>query len=572
MGPQKAVEPSLEIQAPGRIGCRVEVDICVEIAGESGPFRAQTVDISRTGVLLVIDDESFLPASEAENMILYSERVEEEFGAGFEVRLGTELAFEAEVVRLSRRGESSDGPMHMACRYARPMSEQEWASLGFTDEDSGIDIDRELLESMSREPEAATVRPGGARQRERCQAVEIHSDYAAYRARTINLSADGVLLEMTDPAFFAGQHGSDRLQICTHRLEAQFGGGLRVRFREAGLSIEAVVVHVGEKKLESGVTVVVGCRFRNPLSGEACEQLGIEPVDGPDGSPVQTRVRELLRLACAAGATDLHLKADAPPRVRVGGVLSNLQPDPIDAVMTDAMALDLMPPHVAKRYREEGHVQFVAPVANVGRFRVQALRQLGRASAAIRCLPEHVPGLAELGLGPDAQELAAAEHGLVLLAGHARSGRSTTLASLVDEINRRRACHIVTLESPVEFVHHDMVGYVTQRDLLAEKADAATAVRQAIQFDADVLGVSEIADEATLDAVLEATESGRLVIASVPGTDAATAVGYLLDKAPESRRDVFRSRIERSLHATLSLRLEYEEDGSARIVSRVEQG
>jgi len=565
MGTLQAGNASSEIRTPNRFGRRVDVNLCVEVAGNSSPFRARTVDISRTGVLLYIDDDSFLPTADIENIILYSERVEEEFGDGFEVRLSSGLAFEAEVVRVARRDDRAHGPMHMACRYARAMSEEEWRSLGFTDDATGDEIDDELS--------GATSRESHPRQRERSHPVEIHSDYAAYRAQTINLSADGALLEMTDAAFFAAQEGSDRLQVCTHRLDAQFGGGMRIKFREADVAIDAEIVHVGEKKSESGVTVVVGCRFVSALTEEACDLLGIEPLAraATSSSAPQTRVRDLLRDACAAGATDLHLKTDSPPRVRIAGALTNLESQPLDRVTTEAMALDLMDADVAARYREGGQALFVTGVPGVGRFRVQALRHQGCASIAIRCLPECVPSLAALGLEPNARMLAGVEHGLILLAGHARSGRSTTMASIVDDINQRRACHIVTLERPVEFLHRELAAHITQRDLGAEQIDVATAVRQSIDLDADVLAVSAIDDDAALDAVVDAAESGRLVIASVAGSDAATALACLVDKVHAERRDAMRSRLQRTLRTTLVLRLEYDDAGAARLISSVER-
>jgi len=558
-------ELSPAIRAPSRFGRRVEVSLSVEVAGRSGAFSAQTADISRTGVLLYVVDDAFVPPAEAENVILYSERVEEEFGDGLEVRLASGLHFEAEVVRVARGDDSGDGPMLMACRYARPMTDEEWSSLGFI-EDAEVTVGpEEVVEALASASELAAANRRSVSRRGLEHAVEILSEYAAYRAVAINLSCDGALLEMTDPAFFAGPEGTDRLDLCTDRLAVQFGNGMRLRFRDADVVIDARIVRVGEKKRDGGATVVVGCQFRTSLHAAACRLLGIPQPESvaaeDDERRSQTRVRELLTRARAAGATDVHLKAGSPPRGRVGGVLTNLEADPLDAVETEAMALDLMDTRHATRFGDTGYAQFVVEVPDVGRFRVHVLQHGGRAALAIRCLPMHAPALGDLRVPSAVRSLCALDCGLVLISGRARSGRTTLLASLVDEINRTRACHIVTLDDPIEFVHRELAAHITQRDLAEEATPYATAIGQALHLDADVLALGALRDAESLDAALEAAESGRLVVAAVSGSDAGDALASLLHLVPEQRRKTMRERFARSLRAVLAVELEHDDRG-----------
>lgn len=554
-----------DIRAPSRFGRRVEASLAVEVAGNSAVFRAQTVDVSRTGVLLYVSDDAFVPADETENMILYSERVEEEFGEGLEVRLGSGMHFEAEVVRVARRDDETDGPMLMACRYARPMSDEEWRSLGFL-EDAEVTIgSEEVTEALA----AASEVPAADR-RERVRggirhAVEILSEYAAYRAVAINLSVDGVLLEMTDPAFFAGREGADRLEICTDRLTVQFGNGMRIRFRDADVAVDADIVRVGEKKRDGGATVVVGCQFHAPLKPAACERLGItmpesDGVADAEERP-QTRVRELLLRARTAGATDLHLKAGSPPRVRVGGKLVQLEEHALDEVEAEAMAIDLIDSAAASRSADSGYAQFIFELADVGRFRVQMLRH-GRGTAmAIRCLPVHAPALGDLRIPGEVQSMAELDSGLILISGRARSGRTTLLASLVDHVNRRRACHVVTLEETIEFAHHELAAHITQRDLGEEATPLAVALGQTLHMDSDVIAIGELNCAESLDAALEAAESGRLVLAAASGADAGDTLATLMHLVPEERRGTLQERFARSLQGILAVELEHDGRG-----------
>jgi len=555
--------PPAGLRERRRFGRRLAVSKRVEVAGSSGGFSAQTVNVSRTGVLLWVVDERFLPLAESENMLLFTERVAEEFGEGLEIRLGEDVALEAEVVRVTRRNEKDVGPVLIACRYARPLSQEEWRRLDLERLPPG-DIEEEMnavLGESGRDRRQALRVP--------CeQPVEIHSEYAAYRAQVVDLSAVGVLLQMTDPAF-AAPTTADRLLVCTRRLGTQFGHGMRVRFLEADLTVEGEIVRVGERKSAGGVDILVGCRFEPPLDAVTCERLGIEtaprsPAVSPEPAPGPSRAREFLAVARAQGATDLHLKAGSPPRARVGGTLTNLDRAPLDPAETRAIAADLLDEARTARLEARGHAEAVVELADLGRFRVNAVRQQGATALAIRTLPARLPELA-----PDQRALAMLDQGLVLLAGRGGSGRTTTLAAILDQINHGRACHILTLEDPVEIPHREVAAHITQRDLAADRISVHEALRQSRHLDVDVLAVARLASCADLLAVIEAAETGRLVFAVVDAGSPEEAIERMLQLAPPDRRPGVGERLARVLRAAASQRLVHADDGGARVEADV---
>ncbi|MHC4452083.1 MAG: ATPase, T2SS/T4P/T4SS family [Planctomycetota bacterium] len=560
MGKTQADRPPPGVRERRRFGRRLDVTHPIEVAGRSGGFAAQTVNVSRTGVLLWVADDKFLPLAEAENMVLLTERVAEEFGEGLEVRLGQDIALEAEVVRVTRRDERDTGPVLIACRYARPLIQEEWERLDF-ERLPPDNIEQEMERVLG--PEHAGRDRRRALRVEREQPVEIHSDYAAYRAQVVNVSAVGVMLEMTDPAF-AAPNSADRLLVCTRRLGTQFGRGMRVRFLEADVTVEGEIVRVGERKSAAGSDILVSCKFDPPLDPETCRQLGIEPLRTvrskpalPKPAETQTRVHTLMRNARASSASDLHFKAGSPPRIRVAGTLCNLESTPLDEVETHAMALDLLGRSGAERFEQAGHAEVVVTLEDGGRFRVNVVRQQGHTALALRCLPGELPALPA-----DQRALASIREGLVLIGGSSGSGRSTTLAALVGEINRTRACHILSLEDPVEAQHLEVAAHITQRDLGSDGLTAAAALHQARHFDVDVIAVDGLASREDALAALVAAEAGRLVLAVLDASSPECAIERLVSLVP-------RDRLATVLRAVSFQRLVHAEDGATSLETAV---
>jgi len=556
----QAHRPPPGVRERRRFGKRLDVTHPIEVAGRSGGFSGQTVNISRTGVLLWVADDRFIPLAESDNMVLFTERVAEEFGEGLEIRLSQDIALEAEVVRVTRRAEKDTGPVLIACRYARPLTREEWERLGF-EKLPPDDIEQEMAEVLGQGTGADRRR---AMRVEREQPVEIHSDYAAYRAQVVNLSAVGVLLQMTDPAF-AAPNTADRLLVCTRRLGTQFGRGMRVRFLESDVTIAGEIVRVGERKAADGADILVGCKFDPPLDPATCERLGLEPLrptrdSRPQPEPAgETRVRELMKRAKEQHASDLHLKAGSPPRARIGGVLSNLGKTTLEPAETHAMALDLLDRARIERLERRGHAEAIVE-AGGARFRVNAIRQQGATALAIRSLPSPLPSLP-----PDQKLLASIESGLVLVSGHGGSGRSTTLAAIVDELNRSRPCHILSLEDPVEFPHREVAAHITQRDLATDGLTVREALRQSRHLDVDVVAVARLVTTADAEAAVESAEAGRLVLAVVDAGGPDEAVERFL----QGGRPGLRERAAAALRAVSCQRLVHADDGTTKVDSTV---
>lgn len=542
----KSGRPPVGVQERRKFGRRVAVSHPIEVAGKSGGFHAQTVNVSRTGVLVWICDEAFLPNSEAENMLLFTERVADQLGEGFEIRFSGDIAIEAEVIRLTRRDEKDSGAVLLACRYARPLNTDEWVRLNFEGPTTdGRDSEMEAVLGIDRR---------AAPRHDFRQPVEIHSEFAAYRAEVINVSAMGVLLEMTDPAF-APHAGSDRLLVCTRRLGTQFGRGMRVRFLETDVTVAAEIVRVGESRDATHAAIMVACKFEPPLDSKTCDRIGIEPLfeaeDVADETAEETGVLDLMRRAMEMGATDLHLKACAPPRVRCAGILTELHEDAISAARIAAMAGEIMGRERADQFDADGPLVFVHAMDGLGRFRVNVMHQRSGMAMAIRCLPETPPSVEALGMEDAATTVRMLDSGLVLIAGIAGSGRSTSLAAIVREVNQSRANHLLVLQEHAEFVHDDVMAHVTQRDLDREGVSMAVALNQTRHMDADVLAVGHVRDAETVRELLDAAESGRLVIAVMNAATSAHAVSRILAWLPERQQEDARSRLANVLAAIL---------------------
>jgi len=285
-------------------------------------------------------------------------------------------------------------------------------------------------------------------------------------------------------------------------------------------------------------------------------------------------VRRLLDAAMAAGASDLHLSAGTPPWLRVDGALRPLAgAGPMDAAAVEAALGALMTPAQARDLAERGDLDFAwecAATASVRRpqaaspapgapgavrFRVNAFRQARGPAAVLRRIPGAIPSLAETGAPWALAGLAQAEEGLVLVAGATGSGKSTTLAALVDAINGTRDAHVITIEDPVEFVHAPRRALVSQREVGRDTADFATALRAALREDPDVLLVGELRDLETLRLALAAAETGHLVLATLHTRGAVSAIDRILGAFPPGERELARSSLSASLAAVVCQRL-----------------
>lgn len=277
---------------------------------------------------------------------------------------------------------------------------------------------------------------------------------------------------------------------------------------------------------------------------------------------------KFLLASVKAGASDIHIKANAQPTLRVHGVLKEVKLDPIsEEAMEQLVAHILENAHQTVRLDDIKEFDTSYDVEGVGRFRVNILRQKGRFGAVLRVIPSEVPTLDGLGLPEVLKKLTREERGLILVTGVTGSGKSTTLAAMVNEINRASRKHIVTIEDPIEYVHADQLSRVTQREVGSDTESFQMALRAALRQDPDVILVGEMRDALTIEIALKAAETGHLVLSTVHTNDAAKTIGRIIEVFPHDGQKSVRMRLAENLKGTVSQRLLRRSDKSGRVVA-----
>jgi len=271
----------------------------------------------------------------------------------------------------------------------------------------------------------------------------------------------------------------------------------------------------------------------------------------------------LLAETVARGGSDLHLKVSSPPMARLDGSLGPIAETPLtDADLERALEIvAARTPQKLQLFQESGDLDTAYTAAGVGRFRVNGFRQRGSISFAFRHVPDEVPTFEKLGL-PRGVELLADEHrGLVLVTGATGSGKSTTLAAMIDKINRTRKQHIVTIEDPIEIIHRDQSSIVNQREVGLDTESFKQALRRVLRQDPDVILIGELRDEETAHTALQAAESGHFVLSTMHTVDAAETVGRLIEFFPPTKQLMLRQIIAGVLRGVVSQRLLPAKDG-----------
>ena len=278
------------------------------------------------------------------------------------------------------------------------------------------------------------------------------------------------------------------------------------------------------------------------------------------------QINDLLRVAVESKASDLHLKAGNHPVVRIDGELVFLEQYPLltgDA--TTEMALSLMNPRQKERFKEELGVDLSYAVPDLGRFRCNAFYQRGTVSIVSRVIHTEVPGIDDLSLPEVVKTIADEPRGLVLCTGTTGSGKSTTLAAMIDYINRRRAEHIVTVEDPIEFVHTDRKAVINQREIDVDAISFGHALRSAMRQDPDIILVGEMRDPDTIETALLAAETGHLVLSTLHTLDAAETVHRIVTMFPIEQHQQIRIQLAQVLRAVISMRLIPRANGKGRV-------
>jgi twitching motility protein PilT len=274
-----------------------------------------------------------------------------------------------------------------------------------------------------------------------------------------------------------------------------------------------------------------------------------------------------LHTLAAYGGSDLHVKVGSPPRIRVNGALRRLEEDMLLPELTAEMAGAVMPEELAARFEERSEADFAYSVPKLGRFRVNAFRQRGTVGMIFRRVLTEVPGFEELGLPEVCARLASEQRGLVLCTGPTGSGKTTTLAAMIDHINTTRECHIVTIEDPIEVLHRDQLASINQREVGFDTDSFATAMRAAMRQDPDVIFVGEMRDQETVEAALSAAETGHLVLSTLHTIDATETVNRIVDFFPPYQHHQVRVALAGSLRGTLCQRLVPTTDGAGRVAA-----
>lgn len=266
-------------------------------------------------------------------------------------------------------------------------------------------------------------------------------------------------------------------------------------------------------------------------------------------------ITELLAFSADHKASDLHLSAGLPPMIRVDGDVRRINLPPLDHKQVHNLIYDIMNDRQRKDYEERFETDFSVEVPGLARFRVNAFNQNRGAAAVFRTIPSKVLTMTELGMGDVFEKISNNSRGLVLVTGPTGSGKSTTLAAMVDYVNATRYEHILTIEDPIEFVHESKKCLVNQREVHRDTLGFNEALRSALREDPDIILVGELRDLETIRLALTAAETGHLVFGTLHTSSAAKTIDRIIDVFPAAEKSMIRSMLSESLQAVISQRL-----------------
>ena len=276
---------------------------------------------------------------------------------------------------------------------------------------------------------------------------------------------------------------------------------------------------------------------------------------------------DLLQLTVDEGASDLHIRVGIPPVLRIHGALSPLDLPPLTPEDTERLMKSITSPEHQQNVRENGGTDFGFGFGEVARFRVSVFKERGNVGVVLRQIPTKLLTLDQIGLPPQVKELLHRPRGLILVTGPTGSGKSTTLASMLNIINRDRDCHIITVEDPIEYFHSHRKSIVTQREVGVDVPSFAEAIRRGLRQDPDVILVGEMRDLETMQAAITAAETGHLVFATLHTTGAAATVDRIVDAFPTAQQEQVRTQLSVGLVAVISQLLLVRADRPGRIAA-----
>jgi len=267
---------------------------------------------------------------------------------------------------------------------------------------------------------------------------------------------------------------------------------------------------------------------------------------------ITTGLRRLLETLIQRSGSDLFLLVGLPPAIRINGVVQRLDTDPLEERDIEAAVLPAMPAHAAEQYRKSGYADSSLRLEGIGRFRINLHRERGRPAATFRALAARPPRFSELNLPSTVLALTKIPYGLVLIGGPTGSGKTTTLAAIVNEINRRDAKHIITIEDPIEYEHPHQKSVVEQVEVGIDAPDFPTALRSALRQAPDVIVVGEMRDPETMGIALTASETGHLVLSTLHTGDVTSTIARVSDSFPLERQGTIRQELSMALAAVMT--------------------
>ena len=276
-------------------------------------------------------------------------------------------------------------------------------------------------------------------------------------------------------------------------------------------------------------------------------------------------IQTLLQTAVASGASDLHLKVGSYPMMRVNGTLVVASEEKrLDRTDTEAIAQTILGPEHVEKFKKNQDVDLAYSIDGLGRFRVNVFQQRGTVGMVLRVIPTRIKTIDELDLPPVLKRIAQEERGLVLVTGTTGSGKSTTLAAMIDYINATRQAHVMTVEDPIEYLHRDNQCIVNQREISVDTQSFAHALRAALRQDPDVILVGEMRDLETVETALHAAETGHLVFSTLHTLDATETINRIIAVFPPHQQRQVRIQLSAVLKAAISQRLLPRADGMGR--------
>lgn len=278
-------------------------------------------------------------------------------------------------------------------------------------------------------------------------------------------------------------------------------------------------------------------------------------------------IREILQVASENKASDVHITVGIPPKMRVNGKLKTM---PFERMMpgdTLEVLLSVMSEAQKERFEERGELDFSYSIPELGRYRVNAFKQRGTVALAFRLVSSEIPSPEALGVPESVIDLYQSKRGLVLVTGPTGSGKSTTLAAIIDKANHNRDAHIITLEDPIEYLHRHDLSIVNQREIGLDSHSYASALRAALREDPDVILVGEMRDFETISVAITAAETGHLVLSTLHTIGAASTVDRIIDVFPPHQQQQIRVQFANTLEAVISQQLLPKADGNGRIAA-----